>query len=260
MNKYRTFLKGLDFAFETLIILLFAFMWARYFIENLALSTILALALTLSIAFIIAKRSKVKAQKNNLTKLTSKKLENFRQYFLFTSKATILNEIKMQINADFVVDNLLYHKNCIYALFNQEKPVNKDDVILIIQKIDASKIQSVTILCTSIEAETANFVKNIANIHFNILTLNDIANKFYSEKLNCDAFAQNKKIVYKQNAIITFKTFLLMFLRPQNAKGYFFSAIILIFASIIVPHKIYYYISASILLILALSCKLIKSK
>lgn len=260
MNKYRTFLKGLDFAFEILIILLFAFIWTRYFIDNLTLSIILAIALTLAVAFVIARKNKVKAEKYNLIKVSNKKLENFRQYFLFTNKLTILNEIKLQINGDFIADNLLYHKNGIYALFNKEKPVCKDDIIALIQKIDTHKIESITILCTSIEAETANFAKNIANIHFEILNLNDIATKFYGDKLNSDEFANSPKIVYKQNAIITFKTFLLMFLRPQNAKGYFFSAIILIFASIIVPHKIYYYVSASILLILALSCKLIKNK
>lgn len=260
MNRYRTFLKGLDFAFETLIILLFAFIWTRYFINNLALSIILAIILTLSICFIIARKKKTRAIKNNEIALSNKKLENFRQYFIFTNKTAILQEISNQIKGDFIVDNFLYSKNTIYAIFNNESPVNKDDIISIIQKIDTTKIESITILCTTINAESANFAKNIANIHFEILTLNDIANKFFAKQLESDNFSINPKIVYKQNAIITFKTFLLMFLRPENAKNYFFSAVILIFASIIVPHKIYYYIFASVLLVLAFTCKIKKNR
>ncbi|MBQ8749250.1 MAG: hypothetical protein IJW32_05975 [Clostridia bacterium] len=260
MNKYRAFIKGIDFAFEVIIVLLLSLIWCRYFIDSLVWSLIATFLVSALISFGIAHRKHKKAILTNEKLLSNKKMEQFRNYLLFTNPSEILEKVKRKTGGETICNNLIISKDRIVILFNREKAVTKDEIITLIQNIDTTKITIIKILALNIENECSNFVKNISNIRFEIELINEIANNYYEEEIKADEIEDKIKIRFKQNAIITLKTFLQMFINPKNAKGYLFSAIILVFASLIVPQKIYYYIFASILLILSLTCKILKSK
>ena len=262
MNIYRQIIKGLDFIFEVLIILLIAFVWSRYFIDSTLWAILVTITLTTILAFLLAKRKQKKDTLAMSLNLNNKRKDDFKNYFLYEPSKTILEFIKEKVGGEIAEsdNNLIINKDTIYIMIRKIKDVSKDDVLPYLQNLDFKYINKVTLLCISIEPDCKNFLTNISNVHFEVETIDEIANKYYSEQFKDESFDNKGKIKFKQNAIITFKMFLLMLIRPQNTKGYFFSAIAIIFASIVVPQKLYYYIFASVLLILALSSKLIKNK
>jgi len=262
MNKYRAFLRSLDFGFEILLILILIFIWSRYFIDDLLLSIVITVTVTTLISFGIAQKKHKKDKNTTILTTNSKKLEAFKNYFLYLTPNEVIDKIKSKVGGQVAPNdnNLLVLKNTLYIVIRKFNPLTKDDIIPYLQNLDTSKISTITVITPNIEPDCLNYLKNISNIHFEIELIDKIATTYFENEFNDNELNLKTKIQFKQNAIITFKLFILMLLKPQNIKGYFFSALILLFASLIVPQKIYYYIFASILIILALISKLINNK
>lgn len=255
MDKYRLFLKGVDFASEVLIVLLLSLIWCRYFIDSLTFAIVVSIVLTSIAGFALAKKKIEKDKKHNEKLLTAKKQEDFKNLLLFSNPKDILCRLQKEFGGNIVSNNILINNDKLLALYTFEVPLKKEKIIELIQNIDTQKFSEIHIYTLFIDADCLNFVNNISNIKFYVFQLNDFS-KYYENELSSDNLKNNTKIRYKQNAIITFKTFLLLLLRPQNTKGYFFSALIILFASLIVPQKLYYYIFASILLMLCFISKI----
>ena len=271
MNKYRAFLRSLDFGFEILLILILIFIWSRYFIDDLLLSIVITVTVTTLISFGIAQKKHKKDKNTTILTTNSKKLED--EAFFLTEDSNdvqiqknkikeVIDKIKSKVGGQVAPNdnNLLVLKNTLYIVIRKFNPLTKDDIIPYLQNLDTSKISTITVITPNIEPDCLNYLKNISNIHFEIELIDKIATTYFENEFNDNELNLKTKIQFKQNAIITFKLFILMLLKPQNIKGYFFSALILLFASLIVPQKIYYYIFASILIILALISKLINNK
>ena len=260
MNIYKKVIEIIDFSFEIMVVLLISFIWSRYFIDDLTWVVIITIVLTCLIAFGLAKHKKIKDGKIIALNISNKNKEDFKNYFLYLNSKTIIEHIKTKTGGVISPndDNIIFNNTNVYILIRKIKAISKDDILSYLQNLNLEKITQITILCTNIELECKNFLKNIANVHFEIEDMDIIASKYYSDILDNKILISNSKIKLKQNTVITFKMFLIMLLRPQNVKGYFFSAIILLFASIIVPQKLYYYIFASVLLLLTLLSKMFK--
>lgn len=261
MNKYKYFIQIVDFIFEVLIVLIISLVWCRYFIDDKTLSIACAFFFTLVLCFLFAYKKKQKQIKQQTLIISRKKMDEFKNYLLFSNPKKLLEQVQKVLTIKGVIaDDVLLDKNHLFFAKLQEKPITKDVIITLLQKLDLTNIATITVLGISFDMECINFLHNVYNVSFEIEQIDEISSKYYAKELESEDFLSNPKICFKQNAVITLKTFLFLLLRPQNTKGYFFSAIILLFASIIVPQKIYYYICASVLLFLALLSKILNKK
>lgn len=246
MKTYNKIINLFDLLSLGLVVFLLVFVWIKFYLKNIITSLILSIVISLLFIFISYKTYNKKiakdlSNKNALIKL--QKLTDTLTLSSYEENLKYLNEIfpesKIQNNYLSLPNNsiIIPKFDCLELTTNDLLSLLKDDNI--------NKTNSITIVTLNVDKSCQEFASTL-NIKINFLTTSDIL------KLNSQEIESAIKITQKKHN--TFKSIAKMFTARKNVKGYITSSIFIIFASLIVPYKTYYLISASVLLILAFLC------
>ena len=238
--------------FKFLMIFFISFIWVRYFIKSLWQSFLISLAITILIDII----SRIFTKKKNAhILLKSKEREKAENCFF----SLCMDENNLEFLFKLASSRHCCKKlsKCILILHPESKIIlfpyfnflslSQDDVVKIVNSVKTHNPTKIVILCHSILKETASFVKNF-DIDVQLLDQYDAYQKLYKIY---DVYPEIK-YSYKKDKKLALKDLAMYSLNRSRAKGYFFSALILIFSSFFVRANLYYAIVASLLVILAL--------
>ncbi|MGN1200813.1 MAG: hypothetical protein ACI4R8_00920 [Candidatus Caccovivens sp.] len=253
MRKFNLLLQ--EFLKITLIFLL-CFVWLRYFLRKLWLAILISVVLTLLFYLVLLYFSHKKKSVQGLKIKEKEEAEN-----IFLSLATGIDSMDFFVTlASSHYDKVTKHKEYI-AMQNSDK---KEKTVLfahlsfqgldtgkfvdIYNKIKKEKAEKIIILCHSVVDKQLNLF--LKNFNENILIFDQYETyqklyKFY------DCFPKITK-KYVGESKLTFKDFLSFSFNKKRAKGYLFSAFVLIFSGLFVRTTIYYCIIASLLIIFAI--------
>ena len=255
MSKFKI-VNILDKLFIACAIFLIAFAWINFYIRNLWTTFFIALALSISICFIINFFSEKKEAKVINKKTTEEKINNsFFNFKLMTreEKFKVLSNVFKDYELKIRLGNLfakLGEKNCQIILATHIDILNQNLLINLLDE-HAKNADKYIILCNEDATTNKNIYKDREIEIINKLKLYELF-----EANNCVPNGEN--INSKINKPSFRELFSLMFAR-KKAKGYFFCGLILIFSSIILPYHRYYLIIGSMLLSFSVVCKLKKN-
>lgn len=243
--------KIFDTLFISLISFLISLVWLRYYFKNFTLSIILSLLITLLITnfFIIITFKKNK--KINNKKLQKQTIEDFNNYLIFSTdeeKEEILfkilsnkNQIK-KLNNNFIISSeenkSLFHYNYSF------KKISIDDIINLYKVCKKNNCNKLIITSINFEKECFTIINKIKDIKIKLLD----SSTFYNEVVIDSNFVIPNTLDKKEINKINIKDILNLIFTKKKAKQYFFSSIIILFSSFIVPYNIYYIIVFTILI------------
>ena len=252
MKKFK-FLKTFDALFRIFIIFLACFVWCRYFIENLWISLVVTVIITLFIDFGLNFIKSKKQKKKNIFEEENTKIQQYINTFIFSEPS---------YNVDFFYDlaktkHQAQKKSEYIEIINSSKKIilypcflyrdlNTDDLVHIYNKKKKDTPQRL-IICTNTLDNNAEKLAEKLPIEIYILD----GNQTYEKLLNkYNHFPCQTKL--KNENKVKFKDLLSYALNKKRTKGYLIASVILLISSVFVSFKIYYLIMSSLLLILAL--------
>jgi len=248
--RYRKAIGFVDDLFGSFIIFVLCLIWFRYFFSSLILSLALSVVVSLIISFSRMEFRKRKFTAFTLNKEQITKMENLMTYLLLSRQEEITtlfnNKIQGQAKGKVIIKD-----NEIYYLFFDNETFTLNNFY----KLTKSLPQNVTvkIFANSFESQLVSLVKNYTSLNIK-LCAKDVIYKEYFSDVDLDMSTR-----LKTESKHTFVDILKLFVRPENSKGYLFSALYILLACLIIPQKLYYVIFASILLLLAYICSLNKT-
>ena len=238
--------------FKFLMIFFISFIWVRYFIKSLWQSVLISLAITIFIGIISRIFTK---KKNSQSQLKSKDRENAENCFFSLSMDK--NNLDFLFKLASSRHCCKKYSNCILVLHPESRIIlfpnfsfaslSQDNLAKIVNSVVEHKPTKIVILCHSALKETYSFAKNF-NIEVQVLDQYETYQKLYK---NYNFFPEIK-YSYKKDKKLALNDLAMFSLNRSRAKGYFFSALILIFSSFFVRTNLYYAIISSLLVLLAI--------
>lgn len=247
----------LNVFFRLILIFFIAFIWIRYYTQNLSHSIYLTIFVTVLVELFIRL---ITGKKNKKTQLKLSELTKMEQYintFIFNDDKFVLNFFyelaKSKHNATKKVDFVLIeHDNnekiVLYPFFTY-RSFSTDDLILILNKTKSYSPTKIVLCVNKADKEVFKFSNMIAT-KILILEKEDVylklikAYEYYPKEKDLINLSEKQKNKIKQ--------LLLFSLTQKRSKGYFISSLLLMLSCLIVPYNIYYLTFSSILLVLSL--------
>ena len=239
--------------FKILLIFLLIFVWVRYFIRPLWLSLLITAILTAVIDLIsrifTKKRSSALALKASEREeaeniFLSLALEsNALDFFLKLASSKHKAEKKDGV---ILIEHEEKSKAIIYP-FMQLNNLSCNEIKFALEKLNDLGAQKAIIICFDAGKECYDFAKNFDQ-QIEILDRYSAYQKLY-KPYDCKPEITHK---YKKGKRLRFREIIEFSFNRSRAKGYFFSAFILILSSFFVRTAIYYVVIASVLIIFAL--------
>lgn len=241
-------------ALKLFIIFLVTFIWARYFIRNFWLASLISVIVTVVFELLSRVIHKKKFQREELKLQEKEDAENIflsiatcdkpLDFFLKLAKVRHLDTIKkknyIQINHDdeFVV--------ALYPFLNFA-PLDIDELAKILSSLKKDNIGRLVIVCGQYNKEAISFAKNF---DFEIVILDKYST--YSSLYKEYNTYPEITLKYKKDKKLAMKDLVAYSFNRQRTKGYIFSALILFLSSMLIRPSLYYCIVASLLLVFAL--------
>ena len=249
--SYRKAIGFVDDLFRSFIVFVLVFIWCRYFIDGLFLALSIATIITIVISIAIMRIRKTKNDALNLTAEQKRNMDDVCTYLLLSTHNEIMNIFNKQIMGK-ICGKLIVKNNHIYIPYFNQETFDINNMYNLLKTTPYG--YPIEIIAISFDPKVVKLSKELKTNNI-ILTSKE---KMYTKYLK-DIDIDIKRKLSKASKT-NFREFLKLFIRPENAKGYLFSALYILLACLIVPQKIYYMIFASILLVLALICNTNKRK
>lgn len=256
MSKFRL-VNLIDKLFISSCIFLLIYAWINFYIRNLWTTFILSLIFSFAIIFVLYYFIDKKQDKRINSKKRTDEINKCYLAFRLLPTKNQLELLKTIIDNNHVStihnDTLTYikdnKKHLIILATNIDK-LTETDVMNILQGIDKTEPKNINIVCNSYAPMKTKILKN-CNI-----SLTDKERLYDEFFLSLSTFPDTSNI---DSSITKFswRDFLLNLFKPNKARSYFFAGLILLFSSIILPYHIYYRVIGSILILFALTCKLL---
>ena len=239
-------------ALRVFLIFLLFFVWIRFFVRSLLLTTLIALLCAAFVEIILnvifQKHSKLKDLKIS----QKEECEN-----MFLSLAYAKNEVDFFFNLASTRHKAIKKKK--YVLISHEdhnvilyphikfSPLSKDDITEILNTLKNEKFNKLVICCGEIMKDVLPFVKNF-EIECSILDKFETYKKIYEDY----DFFPKVTTTYKKDKKTTFKEMLSYSFNKSKTKSYLLSALVLLFSSLFIRFNLYYSIMISLLVIFAI--------
>lgn len=251
MSRFKA-INILDTLFVCVSVLLIVFSLIQFFVGSFLLSLLLAIVVTASLIFIY---KAIKNKINTKKQLNEKEKQDTELYFY--NFALLPQNKQLAIIKKFVPSSKnpiikSRHVECdgkIILFSSALKDMDKCSFIELAKSFLNTK-KEIVIFAYNYSKETIDLAENLNNS----LTLLD-KNNFYLLCKNNNINFKNKN---KNNPKIKIKDIFINFFNKKHAKGYFFSGLLLIFTSFIIPFKNYYLFFGIILLIFSIICRIKK--
>ena len=248
MSRFK-FINILDSIFICGSILLIVFALIQFFVGNYFLSLILAIVVSASLIFIFKVIKNKITGKKQLDETEKQETEMYFYNFALLSQNKQLNLIKKLIPASKNPIIKSHHIECdgkIILYSSMLKDMDKCSFIELIKNYLNTK-KEIVIFAYKYSNDTTNLAHTLDK---SIILLDK--NNFY---LLCKKYNINFEYKCKNNQKIKIKDLFINFFNKKHTKGFFFSGLLLIFTSFIIPFKNYYLFFGIILLIFSIICK-----
>ena len=227
--------RTLDYLALSAILLVLSFSFGVLIFKNVWISLVVAISFSAAIVFSVSFFTRKK------TKISPSKLSTYfaikgNEYVINLIRSTLCQEVAASENSILVGDF------AIVSLFKFAN-VSSQDVVSVQKTIENTNIKTVFLLANGIDKK-AYQVANFLGIRLKLVKVSTLAR--YLEKH--DALPDFKKPKTKFSAQAFFEA---VFAR-NNFKAYAFSGTVLVLTSFITPLRLYYIISGSICLMIAI--------
>ncbi len=257
MSKYGI-INLIDKIFISVAVFLLVYAWINFFVMDLVATFFLSLIFASAIVFLIFYIFNKKENKKNMNKKLISEINKSFLNFKLLEKNKKIALIKKILEKNYQItrknENFLYifeGVRHVVTICTTHTKITKNDFFNIIAAVPFS-FDELEIICEDCENFNLNIIKGKKII---------IVDK---QKLYAEYFLKNNifpdEILNEESIKPGFKEIVKNFFTPNKAKGYFICGLILIFSSIILPYHIYYIVFGSVLMLFAITCKLIKIK
>ncbi len=240
--------------FKIFIIFLLVFVWARYFIRSLWWSILASTLITLAIDFSTRLVFRKKNNKANLKLKEKEAAENIflslvtnNQYMEFFHKLVKSKYPSTEKKEKYILINHSEKVKSVLFPLLKFSPLNVDDLTEIISTIKDENVKKVVIATGEIDKNALVFAKNF---DYEIVILDKF--ETYKHLYKLYEIYPEISMQYKKSQKLNFKDLVAFSFNKSRAKGYLFSAFVLLLSSVFVRSNLYYLIMASLLLIFAL--------
>lgn len=234
------------------IILIFSicYIWLKFGLNSTYISLIISSVLTFIIEAFLHLISMHKGAKINLA--TREKEEAEDMFFSLASDDKApeffyallsLKYKKISKKEDYLLIEIESKQVVFYPILKIEK-INCDDILKVVKKTSKNS-DKIIIICGEYDTKSKEILRNF-NKELIILDKYQTYASIYKE------FDYYPQIKQRKTEKKTFKSIIASSLNKSKAKGYIFSAFILLFSSFFIQTNIYFCVFASILLILAI--------
>ena len=249
--SYRRAVNFVDDLFKSFIIFVIVFIWFRYFLDSLALSLVLGVVTSLLISISLIALKKKKTDSINLSRKQQLEIDDIATYLLLSNKNEIL-DIFNQTIMGAISGRYIIKDSKVYYPFFENEIFSLNDLYRVIKTLPENI--ELEIIAINFDTKVEKVSKSLKSNKIILTSKDQMYTKFLLDK------KLDIKSKLSQSAKTTFKDFLRLFVRPENSKGYLFSAFYILLACLIIPQKLYYLIFASVLLVLALICRYKRQK
>ena len=239
--------KILNIFFKYVLYVSMFFIWIYYYNRQLVFSFVLSIILSVICDFIISIFVKKRNTNAIIKNEEKKKILDFSNQFLFSTTFQNINffcDLFKNPNTK-KFKNYFIINNTTFLPYYTKIELDENDITNIYKSINV-KTKNLVVMCKNCTNTGINLSKSVDNFNFVVLNENDVYFKFL-KPLNA-TIPQN--INFKKNKKLKFKELLCIALNKHTAKGYFFSAFIILISSLFIKYKIYYIVFAFMLFIL----------
>ncbi|MDR1093382.1 MAG: hypothetical protein LBL66_04465 [Clostridiales bacterium] len=247
-----------DFILSRTVIFVLAFIWIRFYADGIWVAVFAALAVTVLCSMVLSFLSRRKKRKKDLTGKDLKHAETVMTQLMFMENARVLaffaeflkKHYRCMATGECVLAETGAEATLIFTSFRHE-PLSPDGlarIYIAAGKYSADKILIFTNGFAPAAADAARrfakprvILQNAADTYKFLKTYETFPD--VTVKLNPP---KNRK---------KFKVLLAVALAHRNAKGYLFGALFMVFGSFFIRYNLYYLISASAFMTLALLCR-----
>lgn len=234
-------ISNIIFLISTILVL--SFIWINYYLRNMNNSIVVSILITIIFCFIYFPiKATLNMKKNSEHNIESEK--NATKTQLLLSNDSIVSSILLDaFNINATQDNSSQHyvdinnEVDVFFLFNSQI-LNEEDIIRVYK---TKHFNHIKIFCI----EKINFPQD-KNCTFEILELNEIYNALKQQNI---VFPTTYNI--KNKPKLSLKLILCTLFNSKKSKGYFWFGLMLIFSSLFTPFQIYYIVSGTILILIA---------
>lgn len=235
------------------------FVWVRYYSEELNFSIWLSAIITLLIEVILKlvrtrrlaklglKQSEIALAENTINKLVfNSQTENVAVFNSILENKETVKKFKEYL----IVTNAKNENFALYPAFSFSD-FSADNLAHVLQKVKKHKLKRI-IICTRRSSKDAKEISKKAKTEILILESQEVFVRLFKD-YNYELKEEDLFKTESATKEIKLKDIAKGAISPNKAKSYFFSSLILLFASYFVSYKIYYLVFASFLLILSLA-------
>ena len=249
----KKFLYLLQLCLKFLLIFILSFIWLRYCLKSMLLSSIIAASTSLLLIIVSEVLMRKKAKKDFIKISEKEDAENIflslltdKNYMTFFENLSKSRHKNVQKKDNYILIKKNEELVLLYP-FIKMKMLECEDIVNIAKINSLEKANKIIILCYDYDKTVLSFSKNFG-IDIFILDRFDSYLKLYKEY----DFYPAITIKYKTNAKLTFKELIAFSFNKDRTKGYLFASLILFISSFFIKLNIYYCIFSSILLIFAI--------
>ena len=236
------------------LIFLIAFIWLRYFLHSLWLSSVIATAITLFIeicSFLIKQKNKDKLnlklkEREDAENMFFSLISNNNGADFFEKLAKTRHNIVLRKKDYIIIMNNEKERILLYPFLKLDS-LTPQDIVNINKISQRENSNKVIISCFDYTKECLIFIRNFEKT---ILLLNK--DETYALLFKEYQFFPEISNQYKKTSNLSFRDLIAYSFNRSRTKGYFFSAIILFITSFFVHINIYYCSIATLLLLFAL--------
>ena len=253
MYKYKL-AKICDYIFFGLVFFVIFYGWTNFYQKNIILSFAVAITCSFIIIIIMNFFISKKNEKERLTQQQKEIILNYSTQLKFSDRKKVLHYFNNIFDNSKIKKNyIIISDTIIYPFFNTYK-FTLDHFTKIYSEISAEKFSNLYILSSVFEPECYNITKQIKNKKIELFD----ARKTYSEFIKNKELPEN--VVEAKLQKLNLKELLKFMISPKRTKHYLILGLVLILSSFFVIYKLYYLITGSLLLIVAILTKIIKIK
>jgi hypothetical protein len=243
--------------FKYIVLFLFFFIWINYYYPNFLLSVVFAVLLCSITSYFLTNIFYKKQMTYNNTEQEKKQIKQITTQFIFNNLNINLQFFKKVFDAKNVPNNvddyaiILYPstaKSILVLLNFANDETNPNFIVNTYKQAQIYNCKKILILKNKSSVTANNFANTIDDVNITVFNDSDIFNQL----LKPNNVYPKLTVKFKKQSKMNISLFLTMLLNKKNAKHYFWGGIMLIFVSSFIRLGLYYIISATIFLMLAL--------
>lgn len=245
----------MDKIFVSFCVFLIIYAWINFYIRSLWITFILSLIFTAALVFVMYYFLEKKQDKKSKAKHRTSLVEKYNIAFRLLStneKKDLLRQVFSVIHSTNVDQDLNYIIQGVshsIIIATQYENLSQHDLLNLMESRHNDTIDQYIVICNH---HTNINTKLLRNKVIKLITKDDLYTYFENTNIFPDISFIDENIYKLSWLDLRRKIF-----AKERARSYFFAGLILILSSIILPYQRYYRIMGSILLILALTCKLL---